>query len=137
MQGWWTGWFSLDIIFCLVLLVCGLTCTLGPILLPLYQSPVSPSVPRMQPYTLPVLNESATWTGMVGPLHDAQWQPWVDSQSTLGNPVAVATVAEVSEADEGQGVTTDLHVDTAFSAQQQAAALRVSSPPCSEPTVQL
>lgn len=122
MQGRWTGWFSVDVIFCLVMLVCGLTCTLGPILLPLHnQTPFSSPVPYMQHHNLPVLNESATWTGMAGALETVHCQPWVDSDSTHGSPVPVVTAAEVTEADEGLDVAIEVDVHTAVSAQEQAA----------------
>lgn len=136
MQGRWTGWFSVDVIFCLVMLVCGLTCTLGPMLLAHHtQTPASSSVPHMQHYMLPALNESATWIGVAGVSEPVHWQPGMDSHSTHGRPVAVATAAEVTKADETLYVATDLDLQTAVSAQQQAAdtvANGVDSGPTSE-----
>ena len=98
-----SSWLSMDVIFCLVLLVCGLACTFPTVaLLPKYptHSSATAQVQQMQPVLMAQFGDSAVWIESAAQSQCSNWQPWADFSSAEDMCEAVATdVAAVDSAD--------------------------------------
>ena len=94
---------SLDIIFCWLLLVCGLACSVATIvLLPKYpiQTSAAAQLQQVQPVLMPQLGGKTVWTESAAQSGGSHWQPWADLSSPDDRCEEVATdVAAVDLAD--------------------------------------
>ena len=113
----------MDVIFCLLLLVCGLACSVATIaLLPMYpiQDSAAAQVHQMQPVLMPQLGSSAVWSKSAAQLQCSHW-PWADFGSPNDMCVVVATdVAAVDSADATAVPTSQVVLIPSETAEEDA-----------------